>query len=71
VGCWGYGDTGRKKISGGDWKKINNRVSHKGHKSLFTLLFHIVSAENELKCHFRKKMKFRCLIGKNKFNRVK
>jgi hypothetical protein len=41
-------------------KKRNKWVPCKRHKSLFTLQFNTVSAENELKCHFRKKLKFRC-----------
>jgi hypothetical protein len=68
----GYGDRGRKKIRRVDWKKQRNKwVPWKGHESLFTLLFNTVSIENELKCYFRKKMKFRCQIGNKKFNRVK
>jgi hypothetical protein len=47
-------------------KKRNKWDPSKGPKSLFTLLFYTISAKNELKCHFRKKMKFRNQIGKKK-----
>jgi hypothetical protein len=48
------------------WHNINQ-----GHKSLFTFLFNTASAENELKCHFRKKIKFSCQNGKKKVFRAK
>jgi hypothetical protein len=51
--CW---RRGRKKIRG-DWIK---KVECKGHNSLFTFISNTVTDENELKCHFRKKLKFRC-----------
>jgi hypothetical protein len=52
-------------------KRRNEWVPHKGLKSLFTFLFKTVSAENELKCHFRKKNKFRCQNRKKKVFRAK
>jgi hypothetical protein len=62
----GFRDTWRKKLREGARKKRYKWVRCKGHKSLFTLLFkfNTVSAENKLKFHFRKKLKFRYSIGK-------
>jgi hypothetical protein len=42
-----------------------------GGKRVFVYLFNTVSAENELKSHFRKQIKFRCEIGKKKNYRAK